>query len=317
MAKKIWCWACRPGCAGTSTGAGDGCERDRTPSCKPTCLQIAEMNEWLVENPPRTLREACQFLAWFQSVDRMWAAGGALGQLDELLRPYYEARPWQPGITDDEAGHLAHRQPVHQRHPLFADRRPGPDGHDLTSPMSYLILEAVHRLRIPINLAMRVHDQLDPQLLRQAVEYHLRMAPGRVFRCSGGLDKGFARNGFPLPLARMRAKVGCNWTALPGDRIFAAGCHPPMPDPAVADRPGRDDGGPGRSAHDGGTLGALCAPPGHLDRPDERRLRLAHGAPGRATSRRSCSTCSAMGRWSAGWMWRKAAWISSTSPWTG
>ena len=35
-------------------------------------LEIADMNEWLVENPPRTLREACQFLAHFQCVDRTY-----------------------------------------------------------------------------------------------------------------------------------------------------------------------------------------------------------------------------------------------------
>jgi formate C-acetyltransferase len=56
------------------------------PFYRANLSEIAEMNEWLVDNPPRTLREACQFLAWFQSVDRMWGRGGALGQLDELLR---------------------------------------------------------------------------------------------------------------------------------------------------------------------------------------------------------------------------------------
>ncbi len=36
------------------------------------------------------------------------------------------------------------------------------------------------------------------------------------FALSGGLDAGFMKNGHPIELARMRAKVGCNWTALPG-----------------------------------------------------------------------------------------------------
>jgi pyruvate formate lyase activating enzyme len=39
---------------------------------------------------------------------------------------------------------------------------------------------------------------------------------GVSFACGKGLDEGFVRNGFPMSLARMRAKVGCNWTALPG-----------------------------------------------------------------------------------------------------
>jgi len=145
----------------------------------------------------------------------MWGAGGASGQLDELLRPYYE--------TDLEAGIHSDQAAIWHIASLFINDThysqiggPAPDGHDLTSPVSFLILEAAHQLKIPINLAVRVHDQLDPLLLRKTIEYYLQDGTGPSFSLSGGLDKGFARNGFPLPLARMRAKVGCNWTALPG-----------------------------------------------------------------------------------------------------
>ncbi|MCD6555131.1 MAG: pyruvate-formate lyase [Anaerolineae bacterium] len=177
-------------------------------------LDIAEMNEWLVENPPRTLREACQFLAWFQSIDRMWHFGGALGQLDELLRPYYEADK-AAGIIDDEDAvwYLASL--------FFNDTHysqvggQAPDGRDLTSEISFLILEAAHRLAIPYNLAVRVHDGMDRRLLRRALEYHMVDGTGPSFSCSKGLNEGYIKNGVPMALARMRAKVGCNWTALP------------------------------------------------------------------------------------------------------
>jgi pyruvate-formate lyase len=178
-------------------------------------LQIAEMNEWLVHEPPRTFREACQFLAWFQSVDRMWCAGGALGQLDELLRPFYEA--------DIAAGRLSDAEAVWCLASLFFNDThysqiggPAVDRHDMTSPVSFLVLEAMHQLRIPINMAVRVHDGLDPDLLHNAVENLLLDGTGVSYACAKGLDEGFARNGYPLPLARLRAKVGCNWTALPG-----------------------------------------------------------------------------------------------------
>jgi pyruvate-formate lyase len=187
------------------------------PFVRDNLLAIADMNEWLVENPPRTTREACQFLAWFQSVDRMWAAGGGLGQLDELLRPYYEADVAAGRIKDDEevVWYVACL--------LFNDTHysqiggPTPDGsRDLTSRMSFLILEAVHRLKIPANIAVRVHDKLDPALMRQAVKYLFEDGTGVDYSCAKGLDEGYARNGVPMQLARMRAKVGCNWTALPG-----------------------------------------------------------------------------------------------------
>ncbi|MGQ9608806.1 MAG: pyruvate formate lyase family protein [bacterium] len=179
-------------------------------------LTIADINEWLITGKPRTLREACQFLAWFQSVDRMWAAGGALGQLDELLRPYYE-KDKEMGIIKDDEEVIWYIASL-----FFNDTHysqiggPAPDGHDLTSDMSFLILEAMHRLQIPVNIAVRVHDGLNPELLHRAVQYLFEDGTGVCYSCSKGLDEGYAKNGIPIQIARMRAKVGCNWTALPG-----------------------------------------------------------------------------------------------------
>lgn len=194
--------------AAQADAAGDAWARDNY-------LEIAEMNEWLVDNPPRTLREACQFLAWFQSVDRMWRAGGALGQLDELLRPYYE-RDKANGIDDDEAviWALASLFFNDTHYSQVGGQRP--TGEDLTSEMSFLILEAAHRLDIPYNLAVRVHEGMDQRLLHKALEYHLLDGTGASFSLSGGLDEAYAKSGVPIQIARMRAKVGCNWTALPG-----------------------------------------------------------------------------------------------------
>lgn len=186
------------------------------PGVRDNLLEIADMNTWLVRNPPRTLREACQFLAWFQSLDRMWGCGGALGQIDELLRPYYEADR-AAGKTDDEAViWIIASLFFNDTHYSQIGGPASSDGHDLTSPVSFLILEAMHRLRIPINIAVRVHDDLSPELLRRAVHYLFEDGTGCCYACSKGLDEGYARNGVPIQVARMRAKVGCNWTALPG-----------------------------------------------------------------------------------------------------
>ncbi|MFH1568644.1 MAG: pyruvate formate lyase family protein [Gemmatimonadota bacterium] len=188
---------------------------EERPDVRDNLLQIAEMNEWLADGPPRTFREACQFLAWFQSVDRMWGAGGGLGQLDELLRPYYEDDVAVGRLTDEEATWCLASLFFNDTH-YSQIGGPAADGHDVTSPVSFLVLEAMHRLRIPINIAVRVHDGLDPALLRRAVENLFADGTGCSFACAKGLDEGYARNGFPMPLARLRAKVGCNWTALPG-----------------------------------------------------------------------------------------------------
>jgi pyruvate-formate lyase len=190
-------------------------ESETDPTVAQNYLEIAEMNQWLVHGAPRTLREACQFLAWFQSVDRTWGAGGALGQLDELLRPFYEADLAAGRLDDDEAVWCIASLFFNDTH-YSQIGGPGPDGHDQTSAISFLVLEAMHLLKIPINIALRVHDDLNPELLHRAVQYLFEDGTGCSFACSQGLDKGYARNGIPLALARQRAKVGCNWTALPG-----------------------------------------------------------------------------------------------------
>ena len=185
------------------------------PGTRANYLAIAEMNEYLIAGAPRTLREACQFLAWFQAVDRMYFYGGGLGQLDELLRPFYEADT-AAGIADDELAVWFIASLFFNDTHYSQIGGPAADGHDVTSRISYLILEASHLLKIPSNLAVRLHDGLDPALLRQSLVYNLADGTGPAYSCAKGLDEGYIRNGVPLQLARLRAKVGCNWTALPG-----------------------------------------------------------------------------------------------------
>jgi formate C-acetyltransferase len=190
---------------------------ETNPFIRQNLVEIAEMNEWLIDNPPRTLREAMQFLTWFQSIDRMYFMNGSLGQLDELLRPYYETDIAEGRIKDDDEVvwytacllfNDTHYSQIGGEHPA--------DGHDIASQMSFLLLEGMHRLNIPSNIAFRVHDQLNEDLFDKCVEYLFEDGTGVCYSCSGGLNKGFMRSGYPEALARMRAKVGCNWTALPG-----------------------------------------------------------------------------------------------------
>ena len=184
---------------------------------KQNYAEIARMNEWLVDNPPRTLREAIQFLAWFQTFDRMYFVGGAMQQIDTLLLPYYQKDRVDGVITNDDevVWYLVSL--------LFNDTHyhqiggPSPaDGHDMTNPISFAMLEAMHKSGIPSNVALRLHEHIDDDLMNKAIRYLFEDGTGVSFSCANGLDSGFVRNGYPLQVARMRGKVGCNWTALPG-----------------------------------------------------------------------------------------------------
>lgn len=191
-------------------------ESETDEHARENLLSMAEMNEWLVNNPPRTLREACQFIAHFQTLDRTYFVGGALDQLDEALRPFYD-RDIKAGIlTDEEAvWYIASLFFNDTHYSQIAGLTP--DGsRDMTSRMSFIILDAMHYIKIPINVALRVHDNVNPELLRHSLEYTMEDGTGVDYSCNIGCEQGYARNGFPIQLARMKAKVGCNWTAIPG-----------------------------------------------------------------------------------------------------
>lgn len=183
---------------------------------KENLKQMFEANDWIAENKPRTLREACQFISWYNISGRSYNREGAGGQLDELLRPYYE-RDIKNGIIDDEDA-VYYLVGV-----LLSDTKyyqlggPNTSGEDMISHISWLILEAADRLNITANLTIRVHDGLDRDFFKRGVELlfkHKNAWP----RFSGdqSLVDGFVRRGFTKDLARERIAVGCNWMAIPG-----------------------------------------------------------------------------------------------------
>lgn len=186
------------------------------PTMEQNLLEIAAINEHLVSNPPRTFREACQWSLWYQSAARMYNSSGSLGRLDMILLPYYEADTKAGILTDEEAiFHIA----CHLVRDTAYIQLGGPDlqGKEATNRLSFLILEAAHRLRIPANVGVCVGKNTDPRLLRRAVEILLEDRCGvPKFLGVDNTIGGFAANGFPMELARERVYAGCHWLAIPG-----------------------------------------------------------------------------------------------------
>ena len=205
------------GWIGRTVDAIEAAAADETdPALEANLREMAEVNRWLIDGAPRTLREACQWLAWFNMASRTYNRDGAGGQLDELLRPYYERDQREGRIDDEDTIFLLACLLLNDPH-YYQVGGPAADGHDQTSPISFLILEAAHRLRSTCNVTIRVHDGLDPKLLRKGVEYLIqdRKAWPR-FSGDKALVEGFMRNGYSAELARQRIAVGCSWMALPG-----------------------------------------------------------------------------------------------------
>ena len=194
------------------------------PELRQNLLEIAEINERLITEPPVTFREACQWILWYQIMARMFNGSGSMGRLDVLLEPYYLRDRKSGVLTEEEAiFHIA----CLLLHDTAYLQLGGPDanGKDLTNPLSYLILEAAHRMKIPANVGVCVSEAVDPGLLRRGVEI--------LFKDKTGIPKflgveqtaaGFARNGYPIQLARQRAYSGCHWSAIPGREYTLNDC---------------------------------------------------------------------------------------------
>jgi pyruvate-formate lyase len=59
---------------------------------------MAEINTWLITQPPQSFREACQWMAWYLMAARMYNGSGALGR---------------PGQSSSRGGsHRALKQPL-------------------------------------------------------------------------------------------------------------------------------------------------------------------------------------------------------------
>ena len=195
--------------------------RDRTmtecdPELKANLAEMSQICFKLISEPPETLREACQWIAIFNMASRTYNRDGAGGQLDELLRPYYERDKAANRITDEDAEFFIFCLLLNDPH-YYQLGGPDENGRDMTSPLSFLILEAAAKLKSSCNLTIRVHDGLDRRLFRRGVEILLENKLGYP-RFSGdkALVEGFMKNGYSAELARRRIATGCNWMSLPG-----------------------------------------------------------------------------------------------------
>lgn len=179
-------------------------------------LDLAAMNEHLIDGPPRTFQAACQFISWVAIVTRMFNGAGGIGQLDKLLQPYYE-RDVAAGVLDDEEAifHLSCMFLIDTQY--YQVGGPGPDGRDRTSRVSFLILEALHRMKTTSNVTVRVWEGLDEELFDRAVRYLFEDRNGSPrFMGEKGMTEGFMRNGYTREFARERVTCGCHWAAIPG-----------------------------------------------------------------------------------------------------
>lgn len=199
-------------------------KEEENPTLQRNLEEIADINERLINDPPRTFREACQWSAWYQMIARMYNGSGSMGRIDVWLNPFYERDRAAGILTDEEAiFHLACLLLNDTQY--FQLGGPDASGKDVTNKLSFLVLEAVHRLKTPVNIGIFVHKDLDPKLLRRGIEILFEDKKGSPkFLGGDSVMGGFIKNGYPVELARERAYSGCHWFSIPGREYTLNDC---------------------------------------------------------------------------------------------
>lgn len=191
-------------------------QEEKDPELKANLVRMAAVNYKIVNDPPETFLEACQFLTWFILEAVMFNGSGAGGALENILTPFYEADLAKGIITQEEATyHIACL--LIKENSYYEIGGTHPDGSDRTNVVSWMTLEAAHWLKISNNLCLRIHDKIDPAFVRKSVEYLFEDKTGSPsYLGDRAMVEGFMKNGYTAEVARTRYKTGCHWCALPG-----------------------------------------------------------------------------------------------------
>jgi pyruvate formate-lyase/glycerol dehydratase family glycyl radical enzyme len=167
--------------------------KEVNPQRKKELQEIADVCNWVPENPARTFREAIQAQWWGQLFNRVEQTSSAMGQgrLDQYLLPFYRKDLADGRITKESALELFHclwlamsqvteikLNPVAaagtEGFSQFSDVCVGgqtTDGRDATNELSYLILESMRGLQITSpDPCVRIHAGTPDAFLHHVVE---------------------------------------------------------------------------------------------------------------------------------------------------
>jgi formate C-acetyltransferase len=169
-------------------------EQEMDPERKRELLQIAEVCDWVPENPARNFREAVQSQWLIQTVSRLeQRIGGTIGngRIDQYLYPYYKRDLEEGRITEEEALELLECLWIGMAKNAEIYMSPGTlsytdgyahweattiggltkEGKDATNELSYLMLRS--KKEFPLNypdLAARIHAQTPEPFLHAVAE---------------------------------------------------------------------------------------------------------------------------------------------------
>ncbi|MBN2040181.1 MAG: hypothetical protein JW864_09080 [Spirochaetes bacterium] len=192
---------------------------------------MAEVLDWIMENPCRTYHEALQCMYLYQMSMCLDGQqhGISYGRVDQYLGKFYKADIAAGRITHDRAQELLDLfylkvAEMNKIWPYFATLS-GPgytsgqlmtiggvdrDGNDATNPVSFMMLQAAGRLLLhDPPQAMRVHQGTPPELWEAAIETTQIAGGVPTFENDDVIIPALMERGLPLESARNYCLIGC------------------------------------------------------------------------------------------------------------
>jgi len=209
-----------------------------TGSRRDELLAIAEACRRVPAQPPRTFQEALQSVLFMHYATQIesWESAISLGRMDQFLYPAYRAETKAGRLSRERVLELlacfyiklSHSIPLFDADVTlafsgltnFANTVIGgvdEEGNDLTNDLSYLMLEAMKRVRTPQpNFGVRLHKQA-PREFRDAVVQAVADGIGNLQLFNDEVVIASLTNrGVPLEEARDYGIIGCVEQAVPG-----------------------------------------------------------------------------------------------------
>ncbi|MBI2854776.1 MAG: hypothetical protein HYX87_07650 [Chloroflexi bacterium] len=203
--------------------------------------RLAEICEWVPENPPRTFYEAVQFFWLVTVISRSieMQMNGCAGRFDRDFYPFYEKDKREGRITREEAQELVECLwiKLEERGDLYPPMWGSqigasslwqnltiggvtPEGDDVTNEVSFIVLDASKEMQtLQPSLCLRYHPKIDPELVSKAVDVIATGVGYPALFNDEMMVPYLLEFGVPLNVARDYAMEGCvRWT-LPGKNL--------------------------------------------------------------------------------------------------
>jgi formate C-acetyltransferase len=221
-----------------ATLAGEKAKTAKDPKGKKRLEKLAEICDWVPENPARTLHEAMQcffFIHLITSFIELPSVGCGV-RLDKIMYPYYKKDLEGGRISKEEALNLFESlwikfEEMGFIHPprLFGSAGGGlawqnvtlggvdKDGKDASNDLSYMILDATKELHsVQPPLCFRYHDRIPKDLVLKAIDTLRTGVAQPAFFNDKMMIPYLLGKGIPLEDARDYAISNCmSWT-IPG-----------------------------------------------------------------------------------------------------